>query len=329
MSSRNLLIAVPQYFQQDREATTFEEFSQIITPKLINPEWNGEDPYPIGLWGLTSLHEIGKSDASALLRDGQVRSCLRAHEERLRNGRIKRHAAYVHREGEIYHVDNRRHVTRVGNGIWGKNVITDVGGKAMLQNLWNATGSAVTIMKYIAISTDEASTTLTASTTTSAITSISVAALPKALSSGATVVIGYGTGTTQTLTLNGSASLGATSITVNSFTPSIDYPIGTWVVPNPAVTDNPSSISGAVYSSALSSGNFDSGGSPSGSGAGNRQRVIAYTFDTSTTAGNYRGTWTANTSPVGGTGQTASHLIHPAMVVNNQTNLLVTETLKV
>jgi len=310
-----LHIAVPDYYKQDREAETFSEFTDLFTPK----------EGPLGLWALESLQELASSDSSALLRDRQIRQMLRDHEERLPNGRVRRHALRVKREHEVFYIDRQRHVTRISDATWCKNVITDIGATAMLKNTWYASGSQIAIFNQIAITTDEASTTLTTNTGTSAITTLSVAALPKAYGTGLTMTIGYGTGTTQTVTLNGNASAGATSITVNSFTPSIDYPAGTFLVPIPLVTDNPSSLGGtSAYSGAITSGHF----AYSGTGAGSRQVIIDNTFNTSTTAGSYRGTYTTNANPVA-SGSTGSHLIHNAKTIDSTTSLLITETLKV
>lgn len=88
-------------------------------------------------------------------------------------------------------------------------------------------------------------TTLTSALSTSgAITSIAVAALPSALANGSTVTVSA-SGNTQTFTLSAGASQGATSLTVTSATPNFAYPIGTAVVTSvvqAAVTDR----SGAV-----------------------------------------------------------------------------------
>lgn len=207
------------------------------------------------------------------------------------------------------------------------NTITDNGGISLLKNLWNSAGSAVSIMSHVVVSPNGCSTTLTSTTGTSAITTLSVAALPAAIANGATMTIGYGGGTTQTVTINNSGgySAGATSLTVNSFTPSINYPIGTALVAIPSVTDNPSSVSGSVDSGALSSGAFTYNAT---TGTGNRNVVIVATITgTSGNAGNYTEAYTSNNAAIG-TGTTASHVIFPAFVLNSTTSESITLTEK-
>jgi len=206
-----------------------------------------------------------------------------------------------------------------------KNVITDNGGISLLKNLWNSSGSAVTIMNHVVASPNGCSTTLTSATGTSPITTLSVAALPAAIANGATMTIGYGGGTTQTVTINNSGgySAGATSLTVNSFTPSINYPIGTALVAIPSVTDNPSSVSGTVDSGALSSGAFTYNAT---TGTGNRNVVIVATLTGTTgNAGNYTEAYTSNAGTIA-SNSTASHVIFPAFVLNSTTNESITLT---
>jgi hypothetical protein len=211
--------------------------------------------------------------------------------------------------------------------VWTKNIVTDNGATAMLKNTWNNAGSAVSIFNQIAISAQAGSTTLQTALTNgqTGVTSLTVAALPASIPSGTTLTIGYGTGTTQNVTTSALANSGATSITVTSFTANAAYAVGTNVVPVPTTSDNPSSVSGAQYSGGLSSGAFTF----SGTGAGNRQVVITYTFNGgSFTAGNYTEAYTCNVNPIV-SGSTASHLITTPMALNSTTNLTVTITEKV
>lgn len=200
-----------------------------------------------------------------------------------------------------------------------RNIIVDNGGISLLKNLWNSSGSAVSIMSHVVASPNGCSTTLTSATGTSAITTLSVAALPAAIANGATMTIGYGGGTTQTVTINNSGgySAGATSLTVTSFTPSINYPIGTALVAIPSVTDNPSSVSGTVDSGALSSGAFTYTAT---SGTGNRTVAIVATLTGTTgNAGNYTECYTSNAGTIA-SNSTASHVIFPAFALNSTTN---------
>ena len=210
--------------------------------------------------------------------------------------------------------------------IWTKNVVTDNGATAMLKNTWNNAGSTIAIFNQIAVAAQAGSTTLTTALTNgqTGVTSLAVAALPASIPSGTTITIGYGSGTTQNVTTSATASASATSITVTSFTSNAAYAIGTNVVPVPTTSDNPSSVSGAQYSGALTSGAFTF----SGTGAGNRQVVISFTFNGgSFTAGNYTEAYTTNANPIAA-GSTASHLITTPMALNSTTNLTVTITEK-
>lgn len=206
-----------------------------------------------------------------------------------------------------------------------KNIITDNGGISLLKNLWNNAGSAVTIMNHVVVSPNGVAVSLTAATGTSAITSISVTATQASMPSGTTLVIGYGGGTTQTITTNGTTSAGATSITVNSFTPSINYPVGTNVVANPLVTDNPSSVSGTVDSGALSGGAFTFNAT---TGTGNRNVVIVTTYTGSSgNAGNYTEAYTSNAGTIA-SNSTASHVIFPQFSLGSGLSETVTLTEK-
>jgi hypothetical protein len=221
-----------------------------------------------------------------------------------------------------------RYTGEVRKRIWAKNVITDNGATAMLKNTWNNAGSAIAIFDQIAIDANAGSTTLTAAlaANTVGVTSISVAALPASIPSGTTITLGYGGAAPQNVTTSATASSGATTISVTSFTVnSTGFAIGANVVPVPTTSDNPSSESGAQYSGALPGGDFTF----SGTGAGNRQVVISYTFNGgSFTAGNYTEAWTTNANPIV-SNSTASHLITTSMPLNSNTNLTVTITEKV
>ncbi len=210
--------------------------------------------------------------------------------------------------------------------LWCKNIITDNGALSMLKNNWNNAGGTVLPFNQIALAPSSGCTTLTTALVSGNVyTTLAVNSLPAAIAAGSTITIGYGLSTTQTVTTPGGAILGAVSITVTSFTANANYAIGANIVPNPNVTDNPSAITSAVYSGVLPGGSFVF----SGSGVGNRQVQITYTFTTATTAGNYTDLWTVNTNPVSATGQTASHLIFPAQVINSNTSFQALDINKV
>jgi hypothetical protein len=207
--------------------------------------------------------------------------------------------------------------------IWTKNIVTDNGALAMLKNTWNSAGGAIGIFNQIALAANAGSTTLTSAlaANTANVTSLSVAALPAGIPSGTVLTLGYGGSAPQNVTTSAAASAGATSISVNSFTVnSTGFAVGANVVPNPTTSDNPSSVPGAQYSGALAAGNFTF----SGTGAGNRQVVITFTFNGSSfTAGNYTEAYTTNANPIA-SGSTATHLITTPMALNTNTNVSVT-----
>jgi len=220
-----------------------------------------------------------------------------------------------------------RHTGDINQLVWAKNTITDNGAISMLKNTWNNAGSAVGIMNHIVISPNGCSTTITSATGTSAITTLSVAALPAALADNDQLTIGYGGANPQTVQVNNGAgyAIGATSITIDSFTPPVNYPIGTALVLIPKVTDNPSSVSGSQDSGALSGGAFTFNAT---TGLGNRNVVIVYTFvGTSGNAGTYREAYTSNAGTIA-SNSTASHVIFPGFVLDASTNEQITLTEK-
>jgi hypothetical protein len=205
------------------------------------------------------------------------------------------------------------------------NVITDNGGISMLKNLWNSAGSAIAIGSHVTVSPNGFATKLSVASGTSPITSLSVTALINGLANGSTMTLGYNGATPQTVTLNATASAGNTTLTVVSFTPSVNFPIGTDIVAIPSVTDNPSSVSGTVDSGALSAGAFTFNAT---TGLGNRNVVIVATITgTSGNAGTYSEAYTGNNATIA-TGTTFSHIIIPGFVLNSSTNETLTLTEK-
>ncbi|SRR6266550_1486043 len=205
------------------------------------------------------------------------------------------------------------------------NVITDNGGISMLKNLWNSAGSAIAIMSHIVVSPNGFAAKLSVASGTSATTSLSVQALVNGLANGSTMTLGYNGANPTTITLNATASAGNTTLTVVSFTPAVNFPIGTDICAIPSVTDNPSSVSGTVDSGALSAGAFTYNAT---TGLGNRNVVIVGTITgTSGNAGTYTEAYTSNNATIG-TGTTASHIVIPGFVLNSSTNETLTLTEK-
>ena len=239
---------------------------------------------------------------------------------------------------------------------WCKNVVTDHGAVNILASAI-ASASNSSQWNNIYINNNSGSTTLTVATGTGAIATganLSVAALPAAvpldypapISSTVTqVTLGYGGGTTQTLNINASNSQGATTLNIVGFTPSINYPIGTAIVPLPNVGENPTNTNlkanqssvVEMYSGNLSSGAFTYSAT---TGAGNRSVQVSFTFANSTNGGStpngaYTDAWLTNVN-TGATNTTTgnfvgnyiNHVINTPMTVNNSNNITVTITIK-
>jgi len=199
-----------------------------------------------------------------------------------------------------------------------KNAITDNGAQGAIGNLFAATGAAFNPMNVMCISTEAGSTALTTALSSGAVTtSLPVSALPAAIASGTTLKIDYSTGSEETCVTSATASLGATSISVTSFTTLFAHAIGKTVVPVAPVTDNPtSSPTGAQYLS-LVSGDF---GSLSGSGIGNRTRTITKKFPgATTTAATYTWCRLCNANPIV-SGAVGASCIVPQAVINSTTD---------
>lgn len=183
--------------------------------------------------------------------------------------------------------------------------------------------------KYIALANGAGVTALTSALSNGqTYISLAVGALPAAIASGTSIIIGAGTGQTQTVATSGSASVGATSISVNSFVANATYAIGSNVSPQPTANDNPSSLPGTLssYSAALGSGSFS---------YTNNVAIGPYTFDISgspaASNGTYTEAWVTNTSPVAAIYQTGIHNIFNApMSINSGAPTLevtITETI--
>lgn len=232
---------------------------------------------------------------------------------------------------------------------WTKNVVTDQGAVNILQAaIANAVPSAV--FNNIYINNNSGSTTLTTALTNgqTGVTSLAVAAIPAAIpldypSPANSVVtqltVGYGTGQTQTVSMNGAATQGATSLTTVSYTSNAAYAIGTAVVPLPNVAENPSNTnlkanqSSVVeqYSGNLAGGAFTYSAT---TGAGNRSVVVTFTFKNatnggSTSNGNYTDAWLVNVSSAATTNDYVAHEINTPMRCDNSNNVTATITIKI
>src|SRR5713226_1274107 len=128
---------------------------------------------------------------------------------------------------------------------WNKNTITDQGAVNLLASAI-ANASNANPWNNLYINNNSGSTTLTTALTNgqTTVTSLAVAAIPAAIpldypapisSTVTQIQLGYGTGQTQTVSMNAAASQAATSLTTVSFTSNAAYAIGANVVPLPNV----------------------------------------------------------------------------------------------
>jgi len=135
---------------------------------------------------------------------------------------------------------------------WNTNVVTDHGAVNILASAIAAASNS-SQWNNIYINNNSGSTTLTTALTNgqTSVVSLAVAAIPAAIpldypapisSTVTQLTVGYGTGTTQVVSMNGAASAGATSLTTVSYTSNAAYAIGTAVVPLPNVGENPLAI---------------------------------------------------------------------------------------
>src|SRR5260370_1282369 len=131
---------------------------------------------------------------------------------------------------------------------WNKNVVTDDGAIEIFKcAIANAVPAAV--FNNIYINNNSGSSTLTTALTNGQkpLVSLAVAAIPAAIplnnitpaTGGTAIQVGYGTGQTQNVSMNGAAVKGATSLTTVSYTSNAAYAIGQNVVPLPNVCENP------------------------------------------------------------------------------------------
>ncbi len=232
---------------------------------------------------------------------------------------------------------------------WNHNIVTDDGAIEIFKcAITNAVPAAV--FNNIYINNNSGSSTLTTALTNgqTGITSLALAAIPAAIplnnitpATGASLVqVGYGTGQTQNVTVNGAAVKGATSLTVSPYTSNAAYAIGQNVVPLPNVGENPTNTNlkvnqtGTVvekYSGNLSAGAFTF--TPT-TGAGNRSVVVTFIFADATNGGTtsdgaYTDAWLCNVSSAATTNNYVCHEINTPMNVNSSNNVTVTLTLKI
>ena len=224
---------------------------------------------------------------------------------------------------------------------WGRNMITDQGAVNILERAINSSGATLpALFNNLLITNNSGSTTTTSVLTSSNVyTSLAVASTPAAIPSGTQLQIGYGSGTTQTVTTNGSTAQGATSITVNSFTANATYAANTTnVVPIPQVTDNPNTAgltSSATTPLTAYSGNLSTGAFAyaATTGAGNRNLIETFTFANatnggSTANGSYTDLWCVNVASSASTNNYINHLIGMPVPCNDSNSIAVTMTIK-
>ena len=318
--------------QRAERALNYRVFGKA-EPTLSDLERQGwypnQHPGPLGLWNVQRIDFTGIPEAADSTLLNQARQAAQQVAAGITD--VKLPKSWSQRIFDALRPEALRE--RTLSEVWARNVITDNGATAMLKNTWNSAGSTVTIMDYLQIAYgNQAYAVQTGSAITNgsgAQTSIACSGGVQAANFGASVSItwSYGTSSAETCTTGTGTpgNVGATSITITSHTTTSGntHSAGDFIVNQPTTSDNPSSLSNSASSGALSSGAFTF----SGSGAGNRQVAIAYTYATSTTAGAYTECYTCNASSVA-SNSTASHLIFPPQTINSSTSLALTVTEK-
>jgi hypothetical protein len=228
-----------------------------------------------------------------------------------------------------------------------RNVVTDNGAVNILASAI-ANASNANPWNNILITNNSASTTLGAASGTIATTTLNVASLPAALPANQTVQVGYGSGTTQNISgPTGSTAQGTSgALTVPSWTPTINFPIGTAVVPVPSVTDNPTNANLTAnatsalsqYSGVIAAGGFTYSAT---TGAGNRSVVVTFVFKNATNGGStpngsYTDAWLVNVTSAASNATTGlfvgnyvAHEINTPMRCDNNNNITATITIKI
>ena len=237
---------------------------------------------------------------------------------------------------------------------WNTNVVTDNGAINILASAIAAASNA-NPWNDLLITNNSGSCTLSVASGTVATTSLTVTAIPAAIpldypapiaSTVTQCTLGYGGATTQVISMNAAAAQAATSLTLVSFTPTINFPIGTALVPLPNVGENPSNANLTAnqttalsqYSAALAAGAFTYTAT---TGAGNRNVVVTFTFKTSanggsTAVGSYTDAWLVNVASAASNATTGlfvgnyiAHEINTPMRCDNSNNVTVTVTIKI
>jgi hypothetical protein len=237
-----------------------------------------------------------------------------------------------------------------------KNTITDNGAINILASAI-ANASNANPWNNLYINNNSGSTTLTTALTNgqTSVVSLAVAAIPAAIpldypapiaSTVTQLTVGYGTGQTQTVSMNGAAAQAATALTTVSYTSNAAYAIGTAVVPLPNVGENPSNANLKAnqstvleqYSGVIASGGFVYTAT---TGAGNRNVVVTFVFKNatnggSTSNGSYTDAWLTNVTSAASNSTTGlfvgnyvAHEINTPMRCDNTNNITCTVTIKV
>lgn len=309
------LVAVPEYYHLPEEPKTFADLTSRLRAK----------DHPLGLWNIERESPIPADLERQILADRDVfrRVIERDLTAILAQSRPERF--YLKRDGLDFVVTPENRVRALVSELFAENIITDNGATSLLKNLWNSSGSAVAIGSHILISFgNQGCTTLTSAYTSGVAipATLAVNSTPASIPANAQIIVSYGTANAETILItNATQAAASTSLTLagSQGNWAHNHSIGDNVVVVPLVSDNPSSLSNSADSGAQPSGDFTF----SGSGVGNRQVSIAFTFGTSTTAGNYTEAYTTNAGTMAANAS-FQHLIFPGQTVNSSTSLTLT-----
>lgn len=199
-----------------------------------------------------------------------------------------------------------------------QNVITDTGALTMLKVIGNAAPTGIPY-NHLQLSADAKIAQVSTTMGATGVTAIPVISGGASFTNGMTAYLGYGTANQETVTI-GAGSTG-TSVVCSATTKT--HAVNDYLVQAPTTSDNPSSVTSGYDSGVLPGGDF----TYSGTGAGNRQVQVVYTFPSNAGApgGGYTDAWIANTATIAA-GTTAAHLTRSPLLINGTTGATVTYT---
>lgn len=192
-----------------------------------------------GAEGTVPVAHLSGFDVSPIVSAGALTSSTSGVAVAALNARGNLIASIIDGGGAIYNV---KAYGATGNGIIVQDGVMSMGSTT----LTSGTGifTSADVGKQIVVNTAGSVGSLTSALTAGNVyTALSTTAITTALSSGASVALGFGA-TTQVVTLSAAASAGATSLSVNSFTAKYNMAVTTPIDAEPLVTTIATVVSG-------------------------------------------------------------------------------------